>query len=183
MLIRGVVRNEIHEDTDTAGMGRLHHGKEILFWTEVVSQLKVIGHRIPVVDGGIYRREPEGVDAQVSQVIQLILDRSGSRGSKESWDDPVDNRFFHPGWIFMIIVRDARLAILHDNIYDAGILAPGLIDHAQGKIIFAIDRRQFYLYPFPTELPLEFLLLLICSGLHLNNCRIIRTRRPDILPK
>src|ERR1044071_7579102 len=142
MGIRSVVRDKIHQDPDAALMSNLNQVMKILLSAVGGIQLKIVFHGITVIVGwmNVDRREPQGINPQVGQIIQSIPDRPKGRTAEQERDHAIDNRSLYPGWIFMIIVRDARLTILYYKIGAAGIFLTCLIFHAQAQIIFSIGR-------------------------------------------
>ena len=87
---------------------------KILFGAIARIQIKVVDHCIPIIIRRRdidRRREPHGIYAQVSEVIQAPGDGLKGRLAEFIWDDAVDDRLLHPLWIFHIVVRDARLTL------------------------------------------------------------------------
>ena len=74
MLVGGVIQHQLNDDADSAVMGRFQKRLEIIeravVWVDGVVVRDVVA--IVAQRGGKERHEPEGVDAQILQVVQLL---------------------------------------------------------------------------------------------------------------
>ena len=73
MLVRAVVHHQVHDDGHAAAPGlrqqqvEVLHGAELLCDAVIVGDIVALVHKGGLIDGG----EPENVDAQVLQIVQL----------------------------------------------------------------------------------------------------------------
>ena len=104
MLIRGMVYHQIHDDLQPSLMGLFQHLIEILHRTELFHDRLIIANIISVVviRRLIHRRQPDHIDAQLLQIIQLgrnsfqISDTIPIAIHKASRIDLIHHRFFPP---------------------------------------------------------------------------------------
>ncbi len=76
MLIGGVAQHQVHDDVDIAFVRLAEQAVEILQVAIFRINGVIVGYIVAkiVIRGGIYRREPDPVDAQVLQIIQVLND-------------------------------------------------------------------------------------------------------------
>src|SRR3990172_641329 len=72
MLIGSVVEDEIEDDAETARVRAVEEALEIVERPVLRRDARVVGHVVPAIElrRGVVRRKPEGVNAEVIQVIQ-----------------------------------------------------------------------------------------------------------------
>src|SRR5215212_2169178 len=124
-----MIRDEIHQYPDTALMRRLYQGTKIFLTSIRGIKPKVIFHSVAVIISRMLvdRTQPDGIDPQVSQIVQACANRLKCRATKQEGNHAVDNCVLCPGRIFPVIIGDARLAIFYDKIDRADILLPSLV--------------------------------------------------------
>ena len=104
MLVGGVVRNKIHDDADVAGFRFLHQMIEIGHGAVLRINRGVVGDVVAEVDlrRRIHRRDPDGVDAEIFQVVEAlgdaveVADAVAVRILKTARIDFVDDRVLPP---------------------------------------------------------------------------------------
>ncbi len=74
MLVGGVIQHEVQNDADTAPVGFPQEDFEVLQRAILRCDIGVIRNIIATipVGGGEVRREPDGIDAELGEVIQLF---------------------------------------------------------------------------------------------------------------
>ncbi len=113
VFFRRMIRHEVHQDPDSPGVSLLYHPVEVLLRAVFRVQLKITGDRVTVIARRrcVHRREPDGVNAQVQQVIQFLGYTLKTVAAKVARDHAVNDGILYPGRILRLPVRDSRLVV------------------------------------------------------------------------
>lgn len=104
MLLRGVVRDEVNDDPQAQLVRPRHEGVRIGEGAEVRVDVAVVADVVSAVGhgGGIPRRDPQSVDTQSDEVVEVVNDATHVanavciRVSEAAWVNLVDDGGFPP---------------------------------------------------------------------------------------